>query len=226
MYDGRIQRSASRFPFQDLEQHHDILLVEDAAADMNFDHWISRISAGLSIEKKYKSSFFMSYNLSPKIVMNSNYIPQGSGGVSEERRKKIVEINPYFNKKKTPYDEFGHRLFDDWSEEEWHRFYAFIIKCIQLYFEHGIVEPAKINIRARSVIEKTNFDFYTFFNAEVKKGASWNKKLTLEKFKNEFPDQKRLTQNLFTKWIKFYLDKHELKYEERSKESKTDIVIV
>ena len=78
-------------------------------------------------------------NESPKIAFTTNY-SISTTAEHAKRRQMIFEFSNYFSSKKTPIDEFGHILFDDWEPEEWNRFYNLMFFCVSLYLEKGVLK--------------------------------------------------------------------------------------
>src|SRR5690625_7470290 len=78
------------------------------------------------------------FEMLPKFIFTTNYgdLAQGRHG---ERRRKVLLVGQYFNAEHQPIDEFGHRLFDEWDDDQWVLFYIFIFECISQYIKVGVV---------------------------------------------------------------------------------------
>jgi hypothetical protein len=91
----------------------------------------------MTIEKKNKDEIFLSFDDSPKLAFTTNY-SIASNAEHAKRRQRVLEFAPFFSSSKTPEQHFGKKLFNDWEPEEWQRFYNFLFRCVQYYFQNGI----------------------------------------------------------------------------------------
>jgi hypothetical protein len=138
-------------------------------------------------------------------VITTNYTVKGIGG-SFERRKFEVELSSYFGVDRTPYDVFGHMLFDDWNDNEFLKFDNFMVLCVQYYLGAGIVQHEYKNLEARKFINQTCFEFYEWamegnipLNQDIVRAELFNTYI------DEFPDQKKwLSHKRFANWISDY----------------------
>ena len=101
--------------------------------------------------------------------------------------------------------EFGHLLFDQWSEDEWMKFYNYMINCLQLYLAEGLVKVEFTNAKLRKFIATTNANFKDWSDElPFQLNIRVDKKAMYEKFVSEYPDNKKIHQRTFTKWIKSF----------------------
>jgi hypothetical protein len=91
----------------------------------------------MTIEKKNQDELFLGYAESPKLSFTTNY-SIANNAEHAKRRQKVLEFAPFFSSKYTPFDYFGHKLFDDWNHDEWQKFYNLLFFCVSFYLEHGI----------------------------------------------------------------------------------------
>jgi len=121
------------------------------------------ISEGVTIAKKYKDKKQLAFEDSPKMYIASNTEPMNHGA-SSRRRRVGLEFSDYFGEDHTPYDEFGHNLFADWSDEEWQYFYHFMFHCVQLYLSNGGPHEAQLqNMIKKHAIRATSSEFVDYF---------------------------------------------------------------
>jgi hypothetical protein len=179
------------------------------------------ITGDLYIEKKYKNAVVIPSTETPKLLITSNYVVKGGGGNAEKRRKVEYEVSTYFKNVLTPYEEFGHRLFDDWDKIEWRKFDNFMVKSLQFYLKNGLIEPQSINIDYNRLKLETSVDFIDFMDIIINKPLSYlkqgstdiliiDKNKLFENFSNTKPNTaKRITPIVFKKWI----DKYSIYYQ-------------
>lgn len=143
----------------------------------------------------------------PKIVITTNYAIKGAGN-SHERRRFEIEISQYYNRNKTPFDEFKKMMFVDWDKEEFTLFDKFIIECCQIYLTKGLIKQELINLPEKRLMAETNIDFIKYmehhnFNEVVPRSQLHNN--FVSQF-DEYKDNKYFTKQLFTKWVKVFAE--------------------
>jgi len=208
--DGKSFSNASSFPFQTVDVDSQVLLFDDVKKGFVFEDLFSLITEGITLEKKGKDAIKVPFEDSPKVSITTNYTIKGSGD-SHDRRVFEVEVSSYFNKDHTPKKEFGHLLFDDWDENEYGRFDNFMLRCIQYYLEHGLVESRVVNLNYRKLINETNRDFVEFMDGHDFNGERSYKSELKESFTEEYDDYKFhrwFTTTLFNRWVVKYCDYH------------------
>ena len=204
--DGKMFEFTKSFPYQTVSTDTQILVFDDVRKNFNFESLFSLITEGITLEYKGQDAISIPVEQSPKILITTNYTIGGTGG-SFERRKFEVEMSSYFSYKHTPLDEFGHMLFSDWDDVEWHRFDNFMINCVQYYLKNGLVKHEFNNLEVRKFIKETSFEFYEWtqdrenlpHNIRIDKTEYYNK------FMSEYQDFKKwLSQKKFTQWLEEY----------------------
>jgi hypothetical protein len=205
--DGKTFEFTKSFPYQTVSTDTQILVFDDVKKNFNFESLFSLITEGITLEYKGQDAIKLPVQKSPKILITTNYTIGGTGG-SFERRKFEVEMSEYFSYKHTPLDEFGHLLFDDWSEDEWCMFDNFMIQCVQFYLKNGLTKHDFKNLEVRKFIKNTSFEFYEWsktddnipFNTRIVKQTCY------DSFISEYPDFKtyKLSQKRFTQWCEHF----------------------
>lgn len=209
--DGKKFKIDKSFAFQKLDVDTQILFIDDIAKGFNFESLFSIITEGIDIEKKNQTTIYIPVERSPKIIISTNYPVKGIGH-SFDRRKIEIELKQYYSNNKTPIDEFGKALFDDWDEKEFNRFDNFMINCIHLYMSLGLKEPKAENGKLRKFIAESSQEFHDFALQRIKFDESrYYKALLRDEFKTDYPDYSKLSEKKFTQWLKqwFAYNKHE-----------------
>jgi len=134
-----IDLTDNRFAFQSVNLDTDLLYLDDIKKDFDFEQLFTVITNDMTVEKKNKPSFSIPFELSPKIVITTNYQIKGDSS-SHVRRKHLIFLNNYYSEIYTPKDEFGHLFFDEWDEIEWNRFDTFMISCIKYFLVNNLLE--------------------------------------------------------------------------------------
>ncbi|ANF49969.1 hypothetical protein A0O34_05250 [Chryseobacterium glaciei] len=220
---GKLLKTNDKFFFADVEPYHKVIVFDDVKQDFSFESLYSMITGDMPIEKKYKNPTVMDFKDVPKVIITSNYIVMGTGGNSEKRRKIVFEINSHYRENSSIIEEFGHRFFDDWTDEEWLRFDNYMMFCIQQYLNNGLIEAESINEEKNRLIQETNLDFVDFMDSIIENPiandgetkdtrARFDKAIIYKKFTQENPElAKDLTPNSFKKWIDTYAENKKIK---------------
>lgn len=166
--DGKKFRGDNRFDFQEVDFGTRVLWLDDVSKFVDIDRFNSISTDGFNIEKKHKDSFKIPTARSPKILICSNIILDCTG-TTRKRRQFIVELAPYYSSRiGTGIEEpiiqvHGTRFFtDEWDDQEWNRFYWYMIDCLQFYLSRGLVYLPAINVvenRSRQLIGEEFFNW-------------------------------------------------------------------
>jgi hypothetical protein len=163
--DGKNFKLDKSFAFQRVELSTQLIVIEDCRKNVDFEGFYSKITEGVTIEKKNKDEIYIEYEDAPKFGFTTNYTINYSGGHGK-RRVKVLEFSNFFNHNNTPLDFFnGKAMFsNDWDRDEWNRFYNFMIDSVQNYLANGIPKIDNSQTINRKNI-KLNFgdDFLDYF---------------------------------------------------------------
>lgn len=209
--DGKaLHHKSNRFFYQDINLYHRVLIIDDVNVDFEFETFYSVITGEMQVEEKYKAAYKIPFELSPKLLITSNYMVKGSGGNSDERRRIEIEIFPYYKRDFTPIDDFKHRFFSDWKQEEWNPFFIGMAKYCQNYLRSGIVYPTPINLAENKLKQNTDQSFVEFADLNLiiptdKDSNTLNKATLYDDYRHAYPVESRnVTAIKFKKWIDEY----------------------
>jgi hypothetical protein len=206
--DGKTFDFAKAFPYQSVSTDCQVLVFDDVKKSFNFENLFSVITEGINIEYKGKDSIKLDVTESPKIIITTNYTIQGDSA-SFNARKYEVEMSSFFNDHHTPMIEFEHELFNDWDDVEWARFDNYMMQCISIYLDQGLIDMPLKNLDYRKLIDQIGNEMNIFF-AGLQKNEYINIKLTYDNLLDSFPELKKrnITQNLMTRNLKKYCEFH------------------
>jgi hypothetical protein len=198
--DGKTFDFNKSFPYQTVSTDCQILVFDDVKKSFNFENLFSLITEGITIEYKNKGSIKLPVSQSPKIIITTNYTISGDSA-SHVARKYEVEMSAYFNENYTPKDEFGHEFFNEWDENEWARFDAYMIECIRIYLENGLIDMPLKNLTIRKIYNEIGEEMYNFFDA-LELDKMYSSKDLYDRILLLYPEKKiRLSQHLITRNI-------------------------
>ena len=216
MIDGKAFSFDKPFAYQTINTDTQVISFDDVNKGFNFERLFSAITEGLTIEKKNKDAIRIPFQFSPKIVITTNYAIRGKGN-SFERRKWELELKQYYSKEFTPIDEFGKRLFDEWSDDEWCAFDNYMVNNLKSYLVTGLVESEFKNLAIRRLASETCHQFIEWAGLIADTKASdvirFNKRIFKDDlyldFVKENPDfsprgKDTISRNVFYKWLNAY----------------------
>jgi hypothetical protein len=150
MIDGKVFRksmdSGGQFQFSMVTPDTTLLVIDDIRPEFDFDMLFSKITSDMQIEMKGKDILIIPEKDKPKFGVTTNYVIAGVGS-SYKRRQHIVEFGNYWSncndleEKPSDNKHLGKTLFTgSFSEKDWNQFYTFGFKCLQEYFQKGLIE--------------------------------------------------------------------------------------
>ena len=214
--DGKAFAFEKSFAYQLVSADTQILCFDDVKKYFNFERLFSVVTEGLTLEKKNKDAIKIPFDKSPKIAITTNYAIKGAGN-SFARRKWELELYQHYNKNYSPQDEFGKLFFGDWDDDEWCVFDNYMIECLQLYLNEGLVESNFVNLKIRQLSAATSHDFIVWCglingqeeNLKVSEGVKIYRNEMYFDFINEYPDygpksKFTISRQKFYKWLHDY----------------------
>lgn len=198
--DGRNFNFSKSFTFQSVTLDTAIIEFNDVSKKFNFDKLFSIITDDITVEKKNQNEIIIPFHQSPKIIISTNYTIEGSDDSTVDRQF-VIEFSDHYNKSHRPIDEFGHRFFDEWTNQEWNYFHNYMIGCLQLYLVEGLINCAHVNLEKKKLINSTCEEFAEYFES-IEVGKEFKKKDLFEKFKSEYEEYAEMQLGRFTKWLK------------------------
>ena len=215
--DGKSFNFEKSFPYQLVSADTQILCFDDVKKNFNFERLFSVVTEGLTLEKKNKDAIKIPFSKSPKVAITTNYAIRGKGN-SFARRKWDLELNQFYTKEFTPLVEFGKLMFGEWNDNEWCQFDNYMIKCLQLYLDKGLLKSDFINLKTRTFVADTSHAFIEWCGVIdgkthpklVVNSRIYKNDLYLD-FIEEYPDYapkgvERFSRNKFGKWLMSYAE--------------------
>jgi len=213
--DGKSFNFERSFAYQLVSADTQLLCFDDVKKYFDFERLFSVVTEGLTLEKKNKDAIKIPFSKSPKIAITTNYAIRGKGS-SFERRKWELELAQHYTKEFTPLVEFGKHFFGEWDDEEWCQFDNFMISCLQLYLENGLLKSTFVNLELRRLSAETSHEFVEWCG--LLDGKENNKLVSNTKilrndlyfdFIDEYPDygpkaRMTISRQRFYKWIDSY----------------------
>lgn len=214
--DGKAFVFERAFAYQLVSADTQIITFDDVKKYFDFERLFSVVTEGLTLEKKNKDAITIPFSKSPKILITTNYAIKGAGN-SFARRKWELELHQHYNEGFVPVDEFGKNFFNDWDTEEWSQFDNYMIGCLQLYLEKGLVKSKFVNLKVRQLSAETSHDFIEWCglidgavpNRTLAEGGRLSMQTLYEEFVHEYPDYSprakySISRTRFYRWLISY----------------------
>jgi len=223
--DGKNFGFKPTFTFQMVKLGTQIIDFNDVEANFDFERLFSVITDGMTIEYKNKSPFVIPFSESPKIMISTNYTIKGIGSSYKDRMFEI-EFSDHYSPEHKPIDEFGHDFFAGWDSQEWNRFDNFMLECLQLYLDEGLISCALVNLSQRKLIDQTSTQFVEFAEENVAINKKYNLNALYDEFKSHIGyaddlfNKCPIKQNTFTMWLPIYAQFKGLIYQKYKSDSK------
>lgn len=173
--DGKTFKTDKNFALQKINLDTKLFAIEDVRKNVDFESFYSLITEGMTVEKKNRDAFFIPYRDSPKVVFTTNYTFH-SQGTHAKRRQRVFEFAPFFKLNYTPIDLFGHKLFDDWDNDEWNRFYNLMFACVNTYLIGGVKETeGGLKMKRKHIRLNYTEEFLSYWDhyQDEKTGDDW-----------------------------------------------------
>lgn len=210
--DGKKFNEGDRFCFQDVSRSTQVAWFDDVKPDLGFDRFNSILTDGWNVEHKFKSSFFLPAEESPKMIICSNSILDCEGS-TRKRRQFILEFGNYYSKfikigtEEPIIEEHGCTFFSaDWDAEEWSRFDAFMVVCVAQYMKEGLIPYQVRNVTENRIRQVLGEEFYEWvlekrFSPDT---THETKPLYHEYWKIYHEGDEKFSQRRFTNMLKRY----------------------
>lgn len=192
--DGKGFDPNKNFAFQRVTIDTKVILLQDTEKNLPFESLFSKITDGLTVEKKNKDELFIDYENSPKFLITTNYNIDNESQAAN-RRQFLLEFSNFFNDQNTPVQYLGEHLFIGWNSEKWDIFYTLMLTTVQFYLTNDLRKMAESETSIQKRIsDKFTPEFYEwFFDKTVE---DWTKLSTLYQ---EFLTQSEFSEKDYSK---------------------------
>lgn len=164
----------------------DLINVEDIQEGKQLDQFYNNVTSDLDVRPMFSSKITIPFALSPKIVCTSNFAVADSKG-SSTRRVFYVSYSDYYHPKTKNFtserrvsDDFGGKaFFQDWNDEQYNKFFNFIMQCCKLYLNNinnEFTAPMG-NISKNNLKAKINDNFTEWAEEYFLEETNFNRKI-------------------------------------------------
>jgi hypothetical protein len=219
--DGKEFITGDKFHFQRIEPSTQIAWLDDPKPDFEFSVIFSAITDGLTVERKFLPQIYFEPSESPKWLISSNTILNNAGS-SNKGRQYVVEFSNHYSKKiltgnEEPIVEEHKGLFfsDNWSNEEWNKFYNWMLNAVAYYLRNGLVDQPLINTSKNRLLQTTEPEFVAWVDDQsfITEKLYPTKSMFADYVSTYYGDSSKFPQKRFSKWIKQYASSVNWKYD-------------
>ena len=225
MVNGRDKKVTENNFFLDrVTESTDILLIDDAVKYFNFNFFYSMITDNMVVNYKNARSKEIDFEVSPKLVVTSNFPPPANDGSTARRilpcvfsdwYHKQTDDNDYLESRRIA-DDFGYDLYDrQYKKEWWNEDLNFCIDCLQFYLQslpyNLMLNPPMENVDKRMRQQAIGTEFMNWAEVYLAKGSDYldrpvHKTTAREDLERE--SKLKFTANAFTRRLKTFCKLH------------------
>jgi len=208
--DGKKIKDDNQFSYQMVTERTQIISFDDVRSDFDFLTLNSNLTTGWQIERKRVDAFRFLPHENPKTYITSNTILKAEG-TTAKRRQFIIEFSPFYSKLVAQDIEpiiatHGGMFFTDWSNEEWDRFFTFMLNCAKYYLANGLKFYKLRAVAENKLKQTTSDDFSEWIKKQV---IELNKAHNLSDLFDDFKatyygNDNDFKQRTFNNWLKSF----------------------
>ncbi|MDA3943687.1 MAG: hypothetical protein PF694_09135 [Bacteroidetes bacterium] len=158
---GRVLNDKAQYQFfyDGLTEFHDYIEIDDMHEYADFGFFYTQVTGKREVNPKNYTPITLDYEDSGKMLISSNFELQNVDSSTVGRLlncsvsdyyHEMTKYNDY-KESRSPLTKFGRRIYDDFTDEEWIKFYNFIAYCIQLQMRFHKIQPPAGNIEKRQL---------------------------------------------------------------------------
>lgn len=129
----------NQFVFDGVTEHTDLINFNDANKYFRLDYLYSPITSDLNVNPKNNQPYIIPFAKSPKFAISTNFSLRETSP-STMRRLLVGAFSDWYHygdnqekKSRTPVDDFGHRMFNDWKDSDWNSFFNFAAQSCKFF---------------------------------------------------------------------------------------------
>lgn len=207
------------FLFDGVTKYTDYILFDDANSSFDFNQLYSRITSDFNVNPKGRQPYVIPFREAPKMAISTNFTLKDSASSSTSRRLLEVAASNWYHHSaeggegRIPRDDFKHKLFDGWNDEQWNMFFNFSAQCLKFYLstEEKISAPnSQVKLRQQLTVmgvtfqEWADIELKNLINPEIDKvsGKYIDKQFLIESAKSSHKHLNGITAAAFFKKLK------------------------
>jgi len=193
--------------FAGVTEQTGMIAIDECHKHLDYQFFFGRITGDFALEKKYENPYSIPFELSPKLLLMTNFVMKNIDPSTEARLLPSVfsdyyhyksEKNDFLETRKVS-DDFGHDLWDS-QYNHWDEDINFLLQCEQFYLsviENGQkILPPLDTIKKREQKARMGKSFNDWADDALQEGSNWlDKDIKLDDLYNDY---KQVTKDNFT----------------------------
>ena len=169
--------------YDGLTEHHRYILIDDANEYLDFDYFFAALTGDIKVNPKNQKPYTIGFHRKAKTAITSNFTLRKLDPSTLRRILYTVFSDFYhlndeghYREKHEPKDDFGKNLFDDFTEEEYNKFYNTMAQCLKVFLNYDKIEPPLNQVNKKNLLSDMGENFKAW--AEVyfsEEGGKQNK---------------------------------------------------
>lgn len=147
-----------QFLYDGYTRFHRIIEVDDLGEFVDMDLFYTQITGKRRVNHKHHAPEILEYGESGKMFVSTNFELRNTDP-STMARLLNTGVSDYYHESRgtdyketrSPLDKFGRRLYEDFSDEEWNKFYNLMAYCIQLTKRFFKIMPPMESLEKRQL---------------------------------------------------------------------------
>lgn len=217
--DGKQLSNDDQYIYSEVNSKTRLIHVDDVQPKFDFTRFYVAITGDLAVNPKGKGRFTIKRDVSPKLYITTNYAISNLDRSTQERIV-FIEFSDWYNDEHKVLDDFGHRLFDEWDEEQWQLFDNLMVECNMIYQRSmaegwqgvglGAVQPPIHDITRRNLYQAMGVVFVEWAQLYLdpegtRMDVRLSRKELYQNYLSEFPGAKHtLTPAAFKQRLVYY----------------------
>lgn len=156
--------------YERVTKHTDYILIDDANQYLKFNFFFAPLTGELTVNPKNNKQYEIPYKDVPKFAITSNYTVRDLDPSTERRLLYTVFSDYYhhaggagdYHESRSPKDDFGITLFDDFNESHWNLFFNFMAQCCKTYMSWDKIDPPMDNVTKRNLLSEMGTTFHAW----------------------------------------------------------------
>lgn len=149
----------TEFIYDGYTKFHNFIEVDDLYEFAEFNFFYTQVTGKREVNSKHISKQILDYDESGKMLISSNFELQNTDNSTIARILNSAVCDYYHEKTKyndyketrSPLSKYGRMLFDEFTDEEWNKFYNFMAYCIQVQMRFFKIQPPMQNLEKRQL---------------------------------------------------------------------------
>ena len=201
----------NNFLFDGVTEHTDYFLFDDASKYFKLDNLYTTITGDLNVNPKNNQPYTIPFDKSPKLGISTNYSLRETSP-STMRRLLVGAFSDWYHyedsdkNSRSPVDDFGRKMFNDWTDLDWNSFFNFASQACKFYLgtSEKISAPDS-NVQKRNSLAAMGVAFQNWadwylvehLNNSLDEELYINKRQAEESVKNSEKSLSGITANAF-----------------------------